>query len=110
MDQQEAQFLVRHFDMAAQYLPGAIDGDHAGLPLDPGFERFVTIDVETEHVAPSRVSEIFTLSLEKPRFWAKWDRILIEMFLLGPSHWRILMIFWGIASVLRVAPRASGTR
>ena len=82
MDQQEAQFLVRYVDVIAQYLPGAIEGDHAGLPLDLGFWRFVTIDVEPEHVAPSRASEIFALSLEKPPALAISDRILKKLFYL----------------------------
>ena len=68
MDQQVVQFLVRHFDVIAEYFSGAIEGDHAGLPLDPGFEGCAAIVFDTEHFAPSRVSEKFTLSLEKPRF------------------------------------------
>ncbi len=53
---------------------------------------------------------MFTLSLEKPRFCPFPNRILKKYFFLVCHDERIFLIFWGIASVLRVALRASGTR
>jgi len=70
----------------------------------------VELSMGKRMMSPLRVNEMFALSLKKPRVLAIPSRILKKYFLLVCHNERIFFIFWGIASVLRVELRTSGTR